>query len=129
MRHDRLRTLLNGGEPSIGIHLLSSWPSLVELIGDAGIALMIEKRERVEDLDAVLSIEGIDMVRFGSSDYPMSLGLTGQRNHPDVVKAERKTIGLALKKRLHPRVELADIKQAAPHQDVKFCIGWHVASR
>lgn len=31
------------------------------------------------------------MVQFGSSDCSMSLGLTGQRSHPDVVKAERKT--------------------------------------
>src|SRR5580693_3054849 len=36
MRHNRLRALLNAGEPSIGTHLLSSWPTLVELIGDAG---------------------------------------------------------------------------------------------
>lgn len=79
MRHDRLRALLNAGEPSIGTHLLS--PTLVELIGSAGIALTIAKREGVEDLDAVLSIKGIDMVQFGSSDYSMSLGLTGQRNH------------------------------------------------
>ena len=36
MRHNRLRALLTSGEPSIGTHLLSSWPTLVELIGDAG---------------------------------------------------------------------------------------------
>ena len=48
----------------------------------------------------------------------MSLGLTGQRNHPDVVKAERKTIETAFKKGLHPRVELADIKQAAPYLEM-----------
>jgi hypothetical protein len=36
MRHNRLRALLTAGEPSIGTHLLSSWPTLVELVGDAG---------------------------------------------------------------------------------------------
>ena len=231
MRHNRLRALLTSGEPSIGTHLLSSWPTLVELIGDAGnydyveftaeyapfhmhdldnlgralelknlggmikieqtqwthqamraigsgfqamlfadlrtledahacvaavraetpgtggrlgvgmrrdvgavreggspayvealnevvIAVMVEKRECVEDLDAILSVQGLDMVQFGSSDYSMSLGLTGQRNHPDVVKAERRTIETALKKGLHPRVELADIKQAAPYLEM-----------
>ena len=40
----------------------------------------------------------------GGSDYSMSLGLTGQRNHPDVKRAERKTIETALAKGLHPRV-------------------------
>ena len=209
MRHNRLRALLTAGEPSLGTHLLSSWPTLVELVGDAGnydyveftaeyapfhmhdldnlgralelknlggmikieqtqwthqamraigsgfqavlfadlrtvadaqacvaavraetpgtggrlgvgmrrdvgtvreggspayvdalnevvIAIMVEKRECVEDLDAILSVKGLDMVQFGASDYSMSLGLTGQRNHPDVVKAERRTIETAL---------------------------------
>ena len=36
MRHNRLRALLTADEPSIGTHLLSSWPTLVELVGDAG---------------------------------------------------------------------------------------------
>jgi 4-hydroxy-2-oxoheptanedioate aldolase len=242
MRPNRLRALLNAGAPSIGTHLLSSWPTLVELVGDAGnydyieftaeyapftthdldnlgralelknlggmikieqtqythqamraigsgfqsvlfadvrtvedakacvaavraetpgsggrlgvgmrrdvgtvleggspayvaaldevvIALMVEKRECVEDLDAILSVKGLDMVQFGSSDYSMSLGLTGQRNHPDVKNAERRTIETALKMGLHPRVELADIKQAAPYLEMgvkHFCIGWDV---
>jgi 2-keto-3-deoxy-L-rhamnonate aldolase RhmA len=242
MRHNRLRALLNANQPSIGTHLLSIWPTLVELVGDAGnydyveftaeyspftmhdldnlgralelknlggmikveqtqfthqamraigsgfhsilfadvrtvadaescvaavraetpgtggrlgvgmrrdvgtvleggspayvqalnevvIAIMVEKRECVEELDAILSVKGIDMVQFGASDYSMSLGLTGQRNHPDVKRAERKTIETALKMGLHPRVELADIKQAAPYLEMgvkHFCIGWDV---
>lgn len=242
MRPNRLRALLNANQPSIGTHILSSWPTLVELIGDSGhydyveftaeyapfhlhdldnlgralelknlggmikieqtqythqamraigagfqavlfadirtvedakvgvaavraetpgsggrlgvgmrrdvgtvleggspayvkaldevvIAVMVEKRECVEDLENILSVKGIDMVQFGSSDYSMSLGLTGQRNHPDVVKAERKTIETALKLGLHPRIELADIKGAAPYLEMgvkHFCIGWDV---
>lgn len=242
MRPNRLRALLRAGEPSLGTHVLSTWPTLIELIGDAGsydyvefvaeyspfdmhdldnlgralelknlagmikleqtqrthqamraigsgfqsvlfadvrtvedakacvaavraetpgsggrmgvgmrrdvgivreggspafvaaldevvIAIMVEKRECVENLDEILSIKGLDMVQFGGSDYSMSLGLTGQRNHPDVRKAERKTIETALKKGLHPRVELGDITQAAPYLEMgvkHFCIGWDV---
>ena len=36
MRKNRLRELLNAGEPTLGTHLLSTWPTLVELIGQAG---------------------------------------------------------------------------------------------
>lgn len=242
MRHNRLRALLNANQPSIGTHLLSTWPTLVELVGDAGnydyveftaeyspftmhdldnlgralelknlggmikveqmqwthqsmraigsgfqavlfadvrtvedaracvaavraetpgsggrmgvgmrrdvgtireggtpayvkaleevvIALMIEKAECVEDLDAVLSVKGIDMVQFGPSDYSMSIGLTGQTSHPDVKRAERRTIETALAKGLHPRIELGDIRQAAPYLEMgvkHFCIGWDV---
>ena len=242
MRPNRLRALLNAGEPTVGTHLLSTWPTLVELVGEAGaydyveftaeyapfhmhdldnlgralelvnlagmikveqtqwthqamraigsgfqsvlfadlrtvedaracvaavraetpgtggrlgvgmrrdvgtvreagtpayvealnevvIAIMVEKRECVEDLDAILSVPGLDMVQFGASDYSMSLGLTGQRDHPEVRKAERRTIETALAKGLHPRVELGDIAQAAPYLEMgvkHFCIGWDV---
>ena len=35
MRANRLRQQLNAGTGTIGTHILSSWPTLVELIGDA----------------------------------------------------------------------------------------------
>ena len=82
----RCGTVLEGGSPAY-----------VDALNEVVIAIMVEKRECVEDLEAILSVPGIDMVQFGSSDYSMSLGLTGQRSHPDVVKAERKTIETALK--------------------------------
>jgi 4-hydroxy-2-oxoheptanedioate aldolase len=242
MRPNRLRALLNAGEPTVGTHLLSAWPTLVELVGQAGnydyveftaeyapfhmhdldnlgralelmdlagmikveqtqwthqamraigsgfqsvlfadvrtvedaracvaavraetpgtggrlgvgmrrdvgtvreagspayvealnqvvIAIMVEKRECVEDLDAILSVPGLDMVQFGASDYSMSLGLTGQTTHPEVKKAELRTIETALMKGLHPRVELGDITRAGPYLEMgvkHFCIGWDV---
>lgn len=104
-------------------------PAYVAALDEVVIALMVEKRECVEDLDAILSVKGIDMVQFGGSDYSMSIGVTGQRNHPDVKKAERKTIETALKLGLHPRVELANINDAAPYLEMgvkHFCIGWDV---
>ena len=104
-------------------------PAYVEALNEVVIAVMVEKRECVEDLDNILSVPGIDMVQFGSSDYSMSLGLTGQRNHPDVKAAERRTIETALKLGLHPRVELGDISAAEPYLEMgvkHFCIGWDV---
>ena len=89
-------------------------PAYVEALNEVVIAIMVEKRECVEDLDAILSVPGLDMVQFGASDYSMSLGLTGQTSHPEVKKAELRTIETALKKGLHPRVELGDINQAGP---------------
>jgi 4-hydroxy-2-oxoheptanedioate aldolase len=104
-------------------------PAFVKALDDVVVALMIEKRQCVEDLDNVLSVPGIDMVQFGPSDYSMSMGVTGQYTHPDVVKAERKTIETALKKGIHPRVELRDPAQAQRYLDMgvkHFCIGWDV---
>ena len=91
--------------------------------------VQIETVKGLANVEEILSVPGIDMVQFGSSDYSMSLGLTGQRSHPDVVKAERKTIETALKMGKHPRVELADISGAKPYLEMgvkHFCIGWDV---
>ena len=52
MRPNRLRELVNAGTPSIGTHVMSSWPAVVELIGHAG---------------------GIDYVEFLAEDAPFSL--------------------------------------------------------
>jgi 4-hydroxy-2-oxoheptanedioate aldolase len=118
-----------GMRRDVGTVLEGGSPAYVEALNDIVIAIMVEKRECVEALDEILAVKGIDMVQFGSSDYSMSLGLTGQRNHPDVRKAERRTIETALKLGLHPRVELADIRQAEPYLEMgvkHFCIGWDV---
>jgi len=104
-------------------------PAYVEALNEVVIAIMVEKRECVEDLDAILSVPGLDMVQFGASDYSMSLGLTGQTTHPEVKQAELRTIETALAKGLHPRIELADITRAAPYLEMgvkHFCIGWDV---
>ena len=96
-------------------------------LDDVVVVLMIEKRQAVEDLDAILSVPGIDMVQFGGSDYSMSIGQTGNRAHPDVRKAEIKTIETALKKGIHPRIEIGEPDQAAPYIEMgvkHFCIGW-----
>ena len=76
---------------------------------DTVIALMIEKKEAVENLEEILSVEGIDMIQFGPGDYSLSLGYPGQRSHPEVKEAEMKTIKLALKKGIRPRLEIGSI--------------------
>ena len=104
-------------------------PAFVKALDDAVVAIMVEKRQCVEDLDAILSVPGIDMVQFGPADYSMSIGLTGEWTHPDVQRAERKTIETALKKGLHPRAEISEPAQAARFLEMgvkHFCIGWDV---
>jgi 2-keto-3-deoxy-L-rhamnonate aldolase RhmA len=104
-------------------------PAYVDALNDVVIAIMVEKKSCVEDLDAILSVPGIDMVQFGASDFSMSIGKTAQYNHPDVLAAETKTIQTALKKGLHPRVELRDPGQAQRYLEMgvkHFCIGWDV---
>jgi 2-keto-3-deoxy-L-rhamnonate aldolase RhmA len=103
--------------------------SFVAALDDAVVALMIEKREAVEDIEAILSVPGIDMVQFGPADYAMSIGLAGKWDHPEVKKAERITIETALAKGIAPRAEIGSPQEAARYLEMgvqHFCMGWDV---
>ena len=118
-----------GMRRDVGIVREGGQPVYVDALNDIVIAIMVEKKSCVDDLENVLSVPGIDMVQFGGSDFSMSIGKPAQHNDPEVVAAEKKTIELALKKGLHPRVELRDPSQAEKYlkMGVKhFCIGWDV---
>jgi 4-hydroxy-2-oxoheptanedioate aldolase len=62
----------------VGYVLECGAPSFVQALDDAVVALMIEKAPAVENLEALLSVKGVDMVQFGPADYAMSIGLAGQ---------------------------------------------------
>jgi len=81
----------------------------VASMNDTVIAIMIEKRGAVENLENILSIEGIDMVQFGACDYSMSTGHVGDRNHKEIKEAELKTIKTAIKMGIRPRIEIGKI--------------------
>ena len=105
-------------------------PSYVQALNDVVVAIMVEKRQCVEDIDAILSTPGLDMVQFGPADYAMSIGRPGEWAHPEVAAAERKTIETALAKGLHPRAEIHHPSQAERLMEMgvrHFCIGWDVS--
>jgi 4-hydroxy-2-oxoheptanedioate aldolase len=104
-------------------------PAYVDALNDIVIAIMVEKKSCVDNLDAILAVPGIDMVQFGASDFSMSIGKPAQYNHPEVLEAEQYVIKAALKKGKNPRVELRDPGQAAKYLEMgvqHFCIGWDV---
>lgn len=95
----------------VGLVLEVGTPFFVQSTADAVVALMIEKKEAVENLASILAVKGVDMVQFGPADYSVSIGAAGQRlNHPAVVEAETYTIETALKLGVQPRVELREAK-------------------
>ena len=95
----------------VGLVLEAGTPFFVQATADAVVALMIEKKEALENLESILAVKGVDMVQFGPADYSMSIGAAGQRlNHPAVVEAERHVIETALKMGVQPRVELREPK-------------------
>ena len=99
----------------------------VKAMNDVVIAIMIEKKGAMQNLEEILEVKGVDMVQFGPADYSISIGKPGQGRSPEVQNAHKKMIELALKKGVHPRVEIGGFEQAKPFADMgvrHFCIGW-----
>ena len=68
------------------------------------IAIMIEKKQALDNLDAMLEVPGVDMVQFGPADYSNSIGLTGQFTHPQVKDAEQFVIFQTKQQLEHPNL-------------------------
>jgi len=118
-----------GMRRDVGTVRTGGTPAYVDALNEVVIAIMVEKKSCVDNLEAVLSVPGIDMVQFGASDFSMSIGKTGQYADAEVLAAEKKTIETALRMGLHPRVELRDPSQAGKYLEMgvkHFCIGWDV---
>jgi 2-keto-3-deoxy-L-rhamnonate aldolase RhmA len=102
----------------------------VQALSDVVVMIMIEKRSAVEQLEEILSLEGVDMIQWGASDYTMSIGRPGERNLPEVKATERKVIETALKMGVQPRAEIGSPDQAKYYLDLgvrHFCIGTDVS--
>ena len=105
-------------------------PAFVQAMEDAVVAIMIEKASAVENLEALLSVKGVDMVQFGPADYSMSIGVAGQSGHPKVREAEKYVIETALKMGIAPRAEMGSPDQARRYLDMgvrHFCMGTDVS--
>ncbi len=105
-------------------------PRYVDALNEIVVAVMIEKRNAVENLDAILSIPGVDMIQWGPVDYAMSIGKPGGRNEPEVKAAERSVIEKCLAKGIPPRAELHSVDDAKYYLDLgvrHFCIGTDIS--
>lgn len=136
VRSVRAETPETGGRHGVGVtrevgYLLEMGsPAYVQALEDAVVAIMIEKKEAVENLESLLSVKGLDMVQFGPADYSMSIGVPGQRTHPAVLEAERHIIQTALKKGIQPRVEMPSPALAEPYLEMgvrHFCMGTDIS--
>ena len=90
---------------------------------------MIEKRQAVEDLDAILDVPGVDMVQFGPADYAMSMGLSRLEDAEEIRRVERDVIAAAFRHGVAPRAEIADASSAEYYLELgvrHFCVGHDV---
>jgi len=93
-------------------------PDYVQALRDVVVVLMIEKKPAVDCLEEILSVDGIDMIQWGPTDFSMSIGWPGRRNDPEVKAVERRVIETALKMGVPPRAEIGSVDQAKYYLDL-----------
>ncbi len=116
-----------GMRRSTGYGVGSTAEAWTKGMNEVVIAIMIEKKGAMENLEEILSVKGVDMVQFGPADYSISIGKPGQARDPEVQKAHQDMIEMALKKGVAPRVEAGSFEQIKPFVEMgvrHFCICW-----
>ena len=62
--------------------------------------LMIEHIKAVENIEAILSVKGVDSVMVGALDLSGSMGLLGQTSHPSVEEAIQRVLSASKKAKM-----------------------------
>jgi 4-hydroxy-2-oxoheptanedioate aldolase len=105
-------------------------PEYVQALKDIVIVLMIEKKSAVDQLEEILSLEGVDMIQWGGTDYSMNVGKAGSRGTPEIQAVERKVFETAIKMGVPPRAEIGNFEQAKRFLEMgvrHFCIGTDIS--
>ena len=105
-------------------------PAYVQAIRDIVVAVMIEKKGAVDELEEILAIPGLDMVQWGGSDYSMNTGHIGDRDHPEVKEAHDLVFRRSLECGVQPRAEIGSPDLAQKYLDLgvrHFSIGADVS--
>ncbi|MGI6160638.1 MAG: HpcH/HpaI aldolase family protein [Christensenellales bacterium] len=66
--------------------------------------LQIEHFKAVEDIDGILSVDGIDVAFLGPYDLSLSMGIMGDMNHPDMHKAFVKVLDACKRHNVTPGI-------------------------
>jgi 4-hydroxy-2-oxoheptanedioate aldolase len=115
----------------VSVMLEAGSPAFVQSLEDAVVAIMIEKKEAIENLEDILAVKGLDMVQFGPADYAMSLGKAGQKKASEVIEAHHYMIKTALKMGVAPRAEIGSPEEAEDFLNLgvkDFCMGTDVTT-
>jgi 2-dehydro-3-deoxyglucarate aldolase len=80
---------------------------------DTLLILQIEHIDAVNNIDAILDVPGIDGTFIGPYDLSMSMGVPGQLEHPDLVKARDRVLAATVKRGLTAGIHLVHPDTAA----------------
>ena len=91
------RRPLDGGNADGGYANIHYSDYLPQANQERFVIVQIEDPEPLSDLDAIASLDGIDMLFFGPADFSQGIGAPGKWDHPALVDARRQVAEVASK--------------------------------
>lgn len=91
---------------------------------DSLLIVQIEHKDAVANIDAILSVPGIDGTFIGPYDLSMSLGIPGQLQHPDVIAAKQRVLEATLARKLAAGIHFVHPGTAAPDATAAIKAGY-----
>ena len=86
------------------------------------VAVQIESQAALDDLDAILGTEGVDMAFVGPFDLSQSLGIPGQVTHPRIEKALEDILAACRRNGKHAGIFATDAGQALRRAEEGFSL-------
>jgi 2-dehydro-3-deoxyglucarate aldolase len=80
---------------------------------DSLLIVQIEHKDAVAAIDEIVAVPGIDGTFIGPYDLSLSLGIPGQLDHPEIVRAKRKVLDATLAKGLAAGIHFVQPRTAA----------------
>ncbi len=80
---------------------------------DIMVAVQIEHIEAVNNIDDIISVNGVDAAFIGPYDLSASMGITGQFDHPEYIKARNAILDACIRHGVSPGLHVV---QPDPHE-------------
>lgn len=109
MKENKLRTLLNAGKSTLGIHLVSPWPGMVEVVGHSG---MFDYIEYVGEYSS-FSLEQMDNFGRALDLFPNMSGM---------MKVEEQTRGFIAQRAIGAGIQNVLFTDCRSAEDVRECV-------
>ncbi|MFQ6015665.1 MAG: HpcH/HpaI aldolase/citrate lyase family protein [Anaerolineae bacterium] len=74
------------------------------------LVIQIERRRAVEEIEALLSVEGVDVALIGPRDLSISLGVPGESKHPIMMESTQKVVDTCRKYGVTSAIHTGDLE-------------------
>lgn len=116
VRHAKYHPLGERGMNLVGVHTGFAAPDghrFIETMNRESVLIVqIESKKGIDNIDAILSVEGIDGAVIGRSDLSQDLNIPGQTDHPKVLECVERMIDACQAHGAYPGLLINDIKSA-----------------